>query len=221
MAEAAYKLDYSEAYEGKQGQGLAAAQRQGRANAPKGKTNMTRSQAYTLTHSRTYSRSHVAGRSQASTYAPTYNPSWTGSKRQSERVWEQTQTAAMTPSRSAERTAARQAQALRRKKLAIALVLLATVSLLIASLLSYNKVSVAQKEMDDLTREVSALKAERSVLEMELEPYLDRERLESLASNRLHMVYPDDDQILACEQDPDSLFAEHETKLADGRQAKE
>lgn len=81
------------------------------------------------------------------------------------------------------------------------------VGLLTVSLIRYNKLSKASREVQDLRNEITSLQAEQDYLRMDLAPYLENSRIERLAETRLHMQYPTENNVMAAESNRELLGA--------------
>ena len=81
------------------------------------------------------------------------------------------------------------------------------VGLLTVSLIRYNKLSKASREVQDLRNEITSLQAEQDYLRMNLAPYLENSRIERLAETRLHMQYPTENNVMAAESNRELLGA--------------
>ena len=67
--------------------------------------------------------------------------------------------------------------------------------LLIVSVMSYNRLAVLNKEIASTKNDIAVLQAEHDYLQIKLEPYVSKGRIENLAKTRLNMDYPKQDQI--------------------------
>lgn len=95
-----------------------------------------------------------------------------------------------------------------------------TCALLLASLMSYNELSMAHRDLAKTRNEISSMKADYDYIQMKIAPYLEPDRIESIAKNRLHMSRPDDDQIMEVTVDPSKVMKRSSTfkKVADNNQ---
>lgn len=67
--------------------------------------------------------------------------------------------------------------------------------LLIVSIMSYNRLSVLSKEISTTKNDIAVLQAEHDYLQIKLEPYVTKGRIENLAKTRLNMDYPKQEQV--------------------------
>lgn len=86
--------------------------------------------------------------------------------------------------------------------IAVSCVTVATVVLLITSLLRYNELSGLNRNIRETATEVENLRAQHDTLTMQLAPYIENSRIENLAKRRLGMRYPSKEQVLSAVRDP-------------------
>lgn len=86
--------------------------------------------------------------------------------------------------------------------IAVSCATVATVVLLITSLLRYNELSGLNRNIRETATEVENLRAQHDTLTMQLAPYIDNSRIENLAKRRLGMRYPSKEQVLSAVRDP-------------------
>lgn len=86
--------------------------------------------------------------------------------------------------------------------LVITSVTVATVVLLMTSLLRYNELSGLNRDIRETAAQVENLRAQQDTLAMQLAPYIEASRIEDLAKRRLGMRYPSKEQVLSAVRDP-------------------
>lgn len=101
--------------------------------------------------------------------------------------------------------------------LSLLVMLTAFVGLLIANLISYNEVSMVQNQINETRQKVQALQSETDLLTMKMAPYTDPDRIEKLAKERLHMVKPQDKDIISIHANPKDVYKDpgSQNQLAD------
>ena len=97
---------------------------------------------------------------------------------------------------------------------------LLTFSLLLANLMYYNELSIAHRELVTTKSEIQSMKADYDYIQMKIAPYLESDRIESIAKNRLHMSRPDEGQMMKVTVDPSKTMKKSTTfkKVADNNQ---
>lgn len=90
--------------------------------------------------------------------------------------------------------------------IAVCLCTVATLVLLLSSLLRYNEMSAVNRKVRATVAEVEELKAQRDTLNMQLAPYLEPARIEEIAKRRLGMQYPTKEQKLSVARDPSTVM---------------
>lgn len=91
---------------------------------------------------------------------------------------------------------------LRRPRLFMFCSVVLTLGLLLTTLVSYNALTIANRELVETTNKIEKMEAQYNALEKELAPYIELDRIESIAKNRLHMSRPEEDQIMKVTVEP-------------------
>ncbi|MDD7433628.1 MAG: cell division protein FtsL [Peptoniphilaceae bacterium] len=93
-------------------------------------------------------------------------------------------------------------------RLFFGLTVLLSVGLLMTSLVSYNQLNVVNRDITKLKQDLDSFQAERDYYVMELAPYLQKDRVETIAREKLKMAYPKEGQVLTVQAASNSKQAE-------------
>lgn len=88
----------------------------------------------------------------------------------------------------------------------VSVLFMATLFMLMTNLLRYNELAQIQSEIQEAEASLQTLRAEHDSIKMQLDPYLDSQRIEMLATHQLHMTKPDDRQEMVVTRDPAAFY---------------
>lgn len=89
---------------------------------------------------------------------------------------------------------------------AVGVFFVATLFMLITNLLRYNELAQIQGEIREAEVEIESLRAEHDSMKMQLDPYLDPQRIQMLATHRLHMQKPAAQQQIVVSRDAAAYY---------------